>query len=299
MPLLIAALLGGMVLFFFQSDPERMAEKAAAERESLATGNEELPDAEDLPSEALEAVSPSTEDPSPGETSSSKPGFSSVASPSAGSLSDRVEDENIPAESGIEHRELDARVGLFTPWLSPLALDSYMRAKDQGHEVGFWERGHWITTIEGRWKDGSHEFRIRYDAAPDHPGWRWRYKINLPPDEFLEEHAEMRKKGFRLVQSQSFLHPDQRRRYQAVWESDRANLSPNMEAAGASRSESASRTESAPRSEETAARVADRSRETTSPASQPSPTVRRYFGSRSDRPTDPGAPLDVNNLEFR
>ncbi|MDA7921631.1 hypothetical protein N9Z18_00570 [Verrucomicrobiales bacterium] len=38
----------------------------------------------------------------------------------------------------------------FTPWMHPLALDTYIRAKSSGNGKSFWESGHWITSVEGR-----------------------------------------------------------------------------------------------------------------------------------------------------
>ncbi|MDF1852551.1 MAG: hypothetical protein P1U85_17060 [Verrucomicrobiales bacterium] len=201
MPLLIVALLGGMAWFYVSSDP---AKRAALENlnshivpEAFAE-NSSPPELFPIQAEAAETRVAAKTESAPTSSRSASPERPPKALP-------------FPEESTLGPD--------FTPWLSPLALDSYMRTKDQGHQVGFWDRGHWMTSIEGRWKDGSHEFRIRYAETPKTPGWKWEYRINLTPEQFLETHAQMRDAGFSLVSSQSFLHPDQRRRYQAVWQS--------------------------------------------------------------------------------
>jgi hypothetical protein len=194
MPMLITALLGGMAAFYFYGKP-RSDEEASL----VAKNTKELTTVE----ETLEST-PETEPaphPSDGPTFPTSPAEAAKATP-----------EINPPTAGM---------GDFTPWMSPAELDSYIKKQNEGHSTSFWRRGHWITAVEGRWNGEDHEFRIAYDRTPQSPEWQWQYRVNQTPEEFLENTKDLRARGFRIVQVQSFDHPDSRRRYQTVWERTR------------------------------------------------------------------------------
>ncbi len=124
-----------------------------------------------------------------------------------------VLDRSLPLATPVDVVEAD-----FTPWMSPLALDTYLRQKNRGHHSSLWSRGHWIRAVEGRWRDGAHEFRIALGAM-NRPGeLQWLYRFDLTEIAFAEELARLGDKGFVLRQSQAYRHPDGTRRYQAVWQ---------------------------------------------------------------------------------
>src|SRR5690606_23356282 len=106
----------------------------------------------------------------------------------------------------------------FTPWMSPLALDTYLRQKNRGQRGSLWSRGNWIRAIEGRWHEGGREFRIVLGtmARPGEIGWQ--YRLDLTGTAFAEESARLGSEGFTLIQSQAYRHPDSSLRYQAVWQ---------------------------------------------------------------------------------
>lgn len=186
MPVFIALVMGGLAAFYFYGKPETALDAAPVQLV-----------AEPIPVEEL----PSTEE------ASAETGSEAIVEPPA------------PADPTASFKG-------YTPWMSPLALDTYIRHRNGEQEKSFWERGHWISSVEGRWKDGAHEFRIAISETPKIPQWRWQYRIDQTPDEFLASNQEMRSNGFRLLHVQSYDHPDQRRRYQAVWESTEANTAP-------------------------------------------------------------------------
>ena len=102
--------------------------------------------------------------------------------------------------------------------MSSLALGTYIRQKNRGYQGSFWSRGNWIRAIEGRWHEGSHEFRISLGTM-SHPGEvQWQYRLDLTKIAFGEELARMSDKGYKLTQSQAYRHPDGTPRYQAVWQ---------------------------------------------------------------------------------
>lgn len=187
MPVLIVALLGGMAAFYFYGKPQsdEDATLVAESKRKLTTVEEMLK-------------------------------FTPVSVVSGDPVSESDPEEVAEANPGLS--QATGRIGDFTPWMSPTELDSYIKAQNDGHSTSFWRRGHWITAVEGRWNGEDHQFRIAYEKTPQSPEWQWQYRVNQTPEEFLENTKDLRTRGFRIVQVQSFDHPDSRRRYQTVWE---------------------------------------------------------------------------------
>lgn len=105
----------------------------------------------------------------------------------------------------------------FTPWMSPLALDTYIRQKNRGYHESFWARGNWIRAIEGRWSNGGREYRIAI-ASMNHPGEiQWQFRLDLGKRQFREETERQAANGFELIQSQGYKLPDGTLRIQGVW----------------------------------------------------------------------------------
>jgi len=124
----------------------------------------------------------------------------------------------------------------FTPWMSPLALDTYIRAKNRGNRGNFWEQGHWIRAVEGRWHGDSHEFRIAIGTFAEGERFRWYYRIDMAEAEFVETRGRLEAEGYRLFQSHSYSRPDRTKRFQAVWRKE-----PGPAASGAGGEDLASR----------------------------------------------------------
>lgn len=117
----------------------------------------------------------------------------------------------------------------FTPWLSPQALDDYIQRKNKGFEKSFWQRGHWIRAVEGRWENGNHEFRIAYEPLPNSDTWQWQYRVNQTQAAFAVSIEEMSERGYRLCQTQFYIHPDSTRRFQGVWQRELGDLQSMVE----------------------------------------------------------------------
>lgn len=105
----------------------------------------------------------------------------------------------------------------FTDWMTPIELNRHIHALNQGQEVSFWDRGHWIVAVEGRWSQNRQEYRIVYEKTPKNTNFQWRYRIAQSKDAFARTIDQFRNEGFTLVQSQVFENPDRSRQYQAVW----------------------------------------------------------------------------------
>lgn len=130
------------------------------------------------------------------------------------------EPEKIPEP--IRTAEIDERK--FTSWLSPEGLDQHIRDKNDGFEESFWERGHWIKAVEGRWAEGDHQFRIAYEPIPNPETWQWQYRVNQTQSTFAASIREMSERGFKLYQTQSYERPDGERRFQGVWQREIKDL---------------------------------------------------------------------------
>lgn len=189
MPLLILAVLAGIAAFYFQGRP--------MPSEWIAPEIPPHTDATWAP-EAQTTAAPATVGSDAKASAPALPGASAASPP-------------IMARAGL--RESD-----FTPWMSSLALDTYLRQKNRGEQGSYWARGHWIRAIEGRWHEGAREFRIALGMM-ERPGEvQWHYRIDLPEIAFAEELARMSAQEFQLAQSQACRHPDGSMRYQAVWQ---------------------------------------------------------------------------------
>lgn len=109
-------------------------------------------------------------------------------------------------------------VGRFTSWMTPTALNQHILSLNQGQEVSFWDRGHWIIAVEGRWANNRQEYRIIYEQVPRESNFQWRYRIAQSPDAFARNITQLESDGFTLVQSQFYEMPGKYRLYQAVWQ---------------------------------------------------------------------------------
>lgn len=186
MPLLIAAILVALLVFHFKSvpSPPEEASAAAAPAASAAPGTPAA------------------------ETAESPPAAGPPAPSAAAPISDASSRET--GDPGVAEED-------FTAWMSPLALDTYIRQKNRGHRGGFWTRGNWIRAIEGRWREGDREYRIALGAM-ERPGEiDWNYRLDLTEAAFAEAFARFAGEGYALAQSQAYRHPDGTLRYQAVW----------------------------------------------------------------------------------
>lgn len=208
MPILIGLLLLAMVAFFIKSKPEETAppqEVVSIQEDAPSLSLEpatKLEASRDLPeSEDTEA-----DDSTPAEAESTKP-----QEPSRG-----ITTVSAPIES----------TGAFTAWMTPLALDTYIRQKNKGYSESFWKRGHWITAVEGRWNEGSREFRIALDKVPDLNRWQWQYRVNQSSEDFVNTSKEFAEQGFELVQTQTFKDADGSTRFQAVWQRELIESAP-------------------------------------------------------------------------
>ena len=191
MPLVIAALGVGMVVFYFKGEGP---EKTTTASPPAPTVTSRLPETTILP-DPIKAIS-------------IEPGTKTAAMPPAA-------EKFLPIVTNEGVAEND-----FTLWMSPLALDTFIRQRNRGFEKTYWERGHWIKAVEGRWGDGAHEFRIAIAKMPDEARLHWYYRIDQTEREFSETLQRLEKEGYSLAQSQDYDHPDGTKRYQGVWQKE-------------------------------------------------------------------------------
>jgi hypothetical protein len=108
----------------------------------------------------------------------------------------------------------------FTPWMDNQQMDAFMKSLDGDRPGGknYFDRGHWITAVEGRWHDGKPEHRIRYADTPkdvNHLYWYWW--LNANQQEWAGHVEHYADDGFTLVHYSSYLRPDGRMIYDGVW----------------------------------------------------------------------------------
>ncbi len=201
LPVLMTAIVAFMALFYLAGDPE-----LPVEEETVIVSTPVRETIEESPVERTTEANPAAASASPAEEENT---IEEVVIPD----SEPAESERLKTAAVAEPMKVKG----FTPWMEPLALDTYIRAKSSGTGKTFWESGHWITAVEGRWKDGTREFRISYDQIPEIETWQWRYKVNQSQEEFATSVSEMVEQGYTLVQTQTFRQPDGDHRYQGVW----------------------------------------------------------------------------------
>ncbi|MCB1207379.1 MAG: hypothetical protein KDN18_24215 [Verrucomicrobiae bacterium] len=181
MPLLIASLLGAMTAFYFRTN----------ESQSPAAD----PDPIDTVADAAPVTAPEVDHPE-GQVPPSTPAA-----------------KTLPLVKQDDLEEAD-----FTPWMSTLALETYIRQKNRGYRDSFWSRGNWIRGVECRWHEGAREVRIALGTMSRPGQIGWQYRLDMTSITFAEELERWSQKGYTLIQSQAYRHPDGSRRYQAVWQ---------------------------------------------------------------------------------
>lgn len=107
----------------------------------------------------------------------------------------------------------------FTPWMSLAELNAFMDTFASKHpgEPNYWDQGHWITAVDGRWHAGIPQYRIRYGDAPKNQGYWWYWFINQDQKGFNDKIHNYADQGFIMAYHSRLRWPDGACRYQAVW----------------------------------------------------------------------------------
>lgn len=192
LPLLIGTILAAMALFYlhFWQGKEEKATAAGSDAQMTAT------------SMVSSTAGPSTVKPS---------------DPSDAIASAAIEPEPLVAPDSPPPPLPAVTEADFTPWMSSLSLRTYILQKNYGHNEDFWQRGHWMRAVEGRWRGGDAEFRIAIGTMKHRDEFQWQHAMNLSESEFYKEDAHYRQQGYRLIQSQIWQMPNGSTRHQAVW----------------------------------------------------------------------------------
>ena len=110
----------------------------------------------------------------------------------------------------------------FTPWMTGAELDKFCadhEGQPPNNHPNFWDKGHWVEAVEGRWHNGVPQYRVRVEKSPKGKGgyYWWYWYFNQDQQSFSLHVHELADKGFTLLDPNSFLRPDDTRRYQGVW----------------------------------------------------------------------------------
>jgi len=108
----------------------------------------------------------------------------------------------------------------FTPWMSLSQLNAYMESLDGDKPEGknFWDRGNWITGVEGRWEAGIPQYRISHSPVPARRASWWFWFINQDQKSFDKHVHDLADEGFTLVHFNSYARPGGGERFQGVWQ---------------------------------------------------------------------------------
>ena len=121
----------------------------------------------------------------------------------------------------------------FTPWMSHAELDDFLKQFDTnppGGHPNYWDKGHWINAVEARWHDGIPQYRIRYGETPQDFHCSWYWYLNQDQQSFSNHVHEFADQGYILLDPNSYLRPDDTRRYQGVWHRVNSRIVPAPEA---------------------------------------------------------------------
>jgi hypothetical protein len=108
----------------------------------------------------------------------------------------------------------------FTAWMSQSELNAYLEKLDgdKPEDKNYWDRGNWITGVEGRWEAGIPQYRINYGRVPESRAHWWFWFVNQDQKAFGEHVQSMADQGFTLVQYNSYVCPGGSERFQGVWQ---------------------------------------------------------------------------------
>jgi len=108
----------------------------------------------------------------------------------------------------------------FTPWMSLSELNEWQKQFDTtppGGHPNYWDNGHWMNAVEARWHEGIPQYRVRYGPVPEGYDAAWYWYINQDQASFSAHVHALADQGFVLLDPNSYLRPDDSRRYQGVW----------------------------------------------------------------------------------
>jgi hypothetical protein len=108
----------------------------------------------------------------------------------------------------------------FTPWMTGPEVNTFLGQYDTvppGGHPNYWDKGHWINAVEGRWHDGEVQFRITYGPVPKHRYLWWFWYLGINKSYFGNLAAKMAADNYQLLDSNSFTSPDGTERFQGVW----------------------------------------------------------------------------------
>ncbi len=107
----------------------------------------------------------------------------------------------------------------FTAWMSQSELNAYFEKLDgdKPEDKNYWDRGNWITGVEGRWEAGIPQYRISYAKVPESRAHWWFWFVNQDQKSFDERVHQLADEGFTLVQFNSYVRPGGSERFQGIW----------------------------------------------------------------------------------
>jgi hypothetical protein len=110
--------------------------------------------------------------------------------------------------------------GEFTPWMSLSEMNAFFESLEDNTPPGgknYWDRGHWLNAVEGRWEAGIPQYRLSYGAVPESRAHWWFWYLNQDRESFDRLVHDLADDGCVLVQFNSYIRPGGSERFQGVW----------------------------------------------------------------------------------
>lgn len=104
-----------------------------------------------------------------------------------------------------------------TDWMSAPELKAYFEKQKKKYNDRVVPPGHWVSEVDGRYKNGQVEYRYEYAPMPSDCGCGWQWWFNKDEKVFKALEKKYKKEGWDMVHEQSFTLPSGEKRYQGVW----------------------------------------------------------------------------------
>ncbi|WP_043583106.1 hypothetical protein [Geminisphaera colitermitum] len=127
--------------------------------------------------------------------------------------------EDVASGIALVVREILPPMGVFTPWMNNKEMEVFLDplGKKDANNKNFWDRGHWLAAVEGRWESGRPQFRLKIEKSPKGKKLWWFWWFNQDQESYNKHIHRLSDEGFVLVSDNSFEWPDGSRRFSGVW----------------------------------------------------------------------------------
>ena len=109
-------------------------------------------------------------------------------------------------------------------WKPTAEFKAYLQKQKEINDGKIFPRRHWVSKVDGRFKNGEIEFRCEYEPVPSEGPYSWFWWYNMDEQALKERKIRYKERGLFMVHEQSFTLPDGEKRYQGVWHSEGTDI---------------------------------------------------------------------------